>query len=222
MIEAVIFDMDGVLLDNEWIYKCVLKRIFKRYLITLSDEYFNNLTGLTLENGGASKIIKTFDLRVEEQKLIDTVYDLYSEYEDEMKMNPGVLETISQLKANNIQIGLATSTIRKKAEPRLKNLNLFSLLDVMVFGDEVPLSKPWPDIYIECLKRLKVSSEKVAVFEDSTNGVRAAVGANISLIFGVLHEHNNEKLLLESGAIKVGFPPIIFYEALRVVFSEEH
>jgi len=222
VIEAVIFDMDGVLLDNEWIYKRILKRILKRYLITLSDDYFNSLTGLTLENGGASKIIKTFDLKMGEQEFINTVYNLYSEYEDKMETNPGVLETISQLKANNIQIGLATSTIRKKAEPRLKNLNLFPLLDVMVFGDEVPLSKPHPDIYIKCLERLKVPPERAVVFEDSLNGVKAAAEANIPFVFGVLHKHNNGESLLKSGAIKTGSPPAIFYEALNTVFSKKH
>lgn len=210
VVEAVIFDMDGVLIETESIYKETFRQILSQYNVTFSDEFFLQLTGTTLEKGGAKKIIERFNLPVNEKQLIEKIYEIFDQLSQQLQPREGVIETIKILKKLEKKIAVATSTVRNVALARLQRSNLINLFDVMIFGDEVTKSKPDPEIYIDTLRELKVNGSQVVVFEDSVNGVKSAISAGILTVLGVLHDRNDHKSLIKAGAIYAEKPPEIF------------
>ncbi|MEJ5229778.1 MAG: HAD family phosphatase [Pseudothermotoga sp.] len=219
MISAVIFDMDGVLIETESIYRETFRVILSRYGVNFSDKDFVQLTGRTLEKGGARNIIERFKLPVDEQTFVRDVYRVFNQLSQSMKPREGVVEVLELLKRIGVKIAVATSTVREIATARLQKAGLAESFNVMVFGDEVESSKPNPQIYLETLKRLGVQSTETVVFEDSVNGVKAAVQAEVLYVFGVLHQHNSADDLVQAGAFYAEKPPEIFYFFLRNVLQ---
>ncbi len=218
MIDAVIFDMDGVLVETESIYRETFKQILSRYGVVYSDDFFLQLAGTTIERGGAKKIIERFGLPLGEEQLIEKIYEVFDGLSQKLQPREGVTETIKILKRLKRQTAVATSTVKDIALARLKRANLIDLFDVTVFGDEVFNSKPHPEIYLYTLKKLKVDSSRVVVFEDSVNGVKSAIDAGISKVFGVLHDNNDPQSLISAGAMYAGKPPKIFAFFLQKSF----
>ncbi|MGJ8455302.1 HAD family hydrolase [Pseudothermotoga sp. U03pept] len=216
MISAVIFDMDGVLIETESIYKETFKTILSRYGVNFSDRDFAQLTGRTLEKGGARNIIDRFRLPVDEKTFVQDVYRIFNQLSRSMKPREGVVEVLELMKESGVKIAVATSTVREIATTRLEKSGLVRFFNTMVFGDEVEFSKPDPQIYLEALKRLGTQSTETVVFEDSVSGVRAAIQANIPYVFGVLHEHNNADDLVKAGVLCAERPPEIFHFFFRI------
>ena len=88
-----------------------------------------------------------------------------------MELKPGVVETLSYLKDKNIKIGLATSTVRDRAEKLLTEHDILKYFDKLIFGDMVPNGKPAPDIYLKACEVLNVKPENAIAVEDSINGI---------------------------------------------------
>lgn len=210
MVDAVIFDMDGVLIETESIYRETFKEILSHYNVAFSDDFFLQLTGTTLEKGGAEKIIEEFNLPLNEKQLIEKIYEVFDRLSQQLQPREGVIETIKALKMLNKKIAVATSTVKSAALKRLQRTGLIDFFDVMIFGDEVLKSKPDPEIYLHTLKKLGVEGSRVVVFEDSINGIRSAINAGIVVVFGVLHDRNHPKSLIKAGAKYVQKPPEIF------------
>lgn len=211
MIDAVVFDMDGVLIETESVYKETFKQILSKYGAVYCEEFFLHLTGTTLEKDGATKIIERFNLPVSEKQLIEEIYETFDEISSKLKPREGVLETIKTLKELKKHVALATSTVKDRALQRLERCGLADFFDVMVFGDEVINSKPDPQIYLKALERLKTEGSRVVVFEDSVNGIKSAIGAGISSVLGVLHDYNDRESLIKAGAVCADEPPQVFF-----------
>lgn len=211
VVEAVIFDMDGVLIETESIYKETFKQILSQYNVAFSDDFFLQLTGTTLEKGGAKRIIERFTLSVSEEQLIEKIYEVFDQLSQQLQPREGVIEIIKILKKLEKKVAVATSTVRNVALARLQKSDLIDFFDAMIFGDEVSESKPDPEIYINVLRKLKVDGSQAVVFEDSVNGVKSAIGAGILNVFGVLHDRNDNKSLTKAGAICAEKPPEIFH-----------
>lgn len=210
MIDAVVFDMDGVLIETESIYRETFKQILSQYGVVYSADFFLQLAGTTIERGGAKKIIERFGLPLGEEQLIEKIYEVFDGLSQKLQPREGVTETITILKALKRQVAVATSTVKDVALVRLNRSNLIDLFDVVVFGDEVLKSKPDPEIYSYTLKKLKVKGSRVVVFEDSVNGVKSAIDAGIVKVFGVLHDHNDRQSLIKAGAMCAERPPEVF------------
>lgn len=98
MIAAVVFDMDGVLIETEGIYRETFKQILLQYSVAFGDDFFLQLAGTTIEKGGARKIIERFHLPVSEEELIEKIYEVFDGLSQELKPREGVRETIQILK----------------------------------------------------------------------------------------------------------------------------
>ena len=182
MIDAVVFDMDGVIFDSEKIYLKCLTAVGEKYRIL----DFEDLCYAT---------IGTTDLHMKEVFLShygeDFPFDTYMdemfvlfriEAEGGLPLKKGVREILTYLKENNIKVALATSTIREKALPEIRNAGLEPFFDQFICGDMIENGKPEPDIYLKACEALHVNPENACAIEDSFNGVRSASRAGMHVI----------------------------------------
>lgn len=183
MIGAVIFDMDGVLLDSESVYEKAWRFAAEKMDLDDIDSVHKKCLGVSEK--------KVFELMNETYgKNFDAVefWKVTSDWSVEfMKKNGtplknGAKEILIFLKQNKIKIGLATSSEKSFAENLLRMAGLLDFFDEIVFGDEVKKSKPEPDIYLAARKKLGVNAENCFAVEDSPNGVLSAVNAGLKCV----------------------------------------
>ncbi|EGA64279.1 HAD family phosphatase [Vibrio brasiliensis] len=177
--QAAIFDMDGLLLDTER----VCMRVFKQACAT-TNQPFHEEVYLSIIGCNSATIEKIFRQAYGEH--YETVHDEWRvNYNAIVKhqaipLKEGVIELLSWLKENNVPIAVATSTHRDVATFKLKLAGLDHYFDNLTCGCEVSHGKPDPEIYLLAAQRLGVNPANCLAFEDSNNGVRSAVAANMT------------------------------------------
>lgn len=179
--EAVIFDMDGVVLDSEPIYRLCWRRAASDLGFSVSDELYARLIGRN--NGDSEAIVKEelgarFPLEEFRQRW-NAHFNDYVQSRN-VPLKPGVLELLRYLDDNAIAKAMATSTEREKAIASLGEVG--RRFDVMVTGDEIEHGKPAPDIFLRAANGLAVPPESCWVVEDSEPGVRAAHAAGMRAV----------------------------------------
>src|SRR5215207_3211512 len=174
---AVLFDMDGTLVDSERVWDIALRELAVRAGGTLSDEARLAMVG---SNMGRTMQLLRDDLgqpdRPEEpdvQWLSDRVYELFAQG---LVWRPGAHELLKAVRAAGLPTALVTSTGRRLVEVALDSLGRENF-DVVVVGDEVKAPKPDPEPYRTAAELLGVPIEKCVAIEDSPVGVASAVAA---------------------------------------------
>lgn len=180
MLEAVIFDMDGVIFDSEALVLKTWKQVAGKYGIPDIEETCRECLGTNHE---ATKNI--FKKHYGE----DFPYDTYKKEMAELfhqqaaggnlEKKPGIHELLEYLRSLKIKTGLASSTREEIVRKELSEGGLLSYFDEIVCGDMVKRSKPAPDIYLEACRRLLVKPEHCYGIEDSYNGIRALKSAGM-------------------------------------------
>lgn len=179
MIRALIFDMDGLLVDSEPLAAKAMDDFLARYGLERRAEVHAQLLGRRLPE--AIAIVR--EAYAMEQPL-DALTAEYGELRVAALRGaviplPGARETIAYGRAAGLKIALATSGIRIHADVSLEETNLAGLYDAEVTGDEVDRGKPAPDLFLLAAERLREAPDACIVFEDSPNGVRAARSAGM-------------------------------------------
>ncbi len=182
-ISAVIFDMDGVLLDTETI--CF--KAWQRYAQEAHLENWEEINRLCLGcNKTDTKLIiqKFYDGKCDADKFLLRTGELFKEIEEEegISLMPGVIQTLDALKKAGIDILLASSTREAIVRRQLTELGLIQYFSSITAGDMVVHSKPEPDIYLKALASRNLNPENTVAVEDSPNGIRSAAGAGIRCI----------------------------------------
>ena len=179
-IKAVIFDMDGTLLDTEKVYRWAWREAAQRMGFAQVEEALAACTGC---NGADTR--KYF-----EQTYADVVdYDAYTVlrnqlYEeaierDGLELKPGAREILQWLKERGILVALGTSTLPPRVPQNLERAALTAYFDVVVTGDMVHRGKPDPETFLTAAQLLGVAPENCLGVEDSFNGVRALHAAGM-------------------------------------------
>ncbi len=184
MIKAIIFDMDGVLVDSEPFHTEIEKRQFRLNGIKISDEEHRNYMGV------ASDVMwrqiserQPLELSVEkliEQNRIESIR-YFSEL-TEIPVMPGLIELLESLQQKNYPMAVASSSFPEIIELILQKTGLKKYFQVVVSSQEAEKSKPEPDVFLLAARRLNISPENCLVIEDSANGIRAAHLAGMSCI----------------------------------------
>jgi beta-phosphoglucomutase family hydrolase len=180
MIKAVIFDMDGTLVDTmEAHYHAWQKFLPTKGLNEFTKEIYLTFIGIQTKEI-IQMLNKKYNLTMDpekdrfvKEKLVDV---------NEISLYTGVKEMLQRLKKAGFKIGLGTSAIRKDMEDRLARYDLKQYFDAVVCCDDVALSKPHPDIFLLAAKKLKVHPKDCIVVEDALNGIIAAKKAGMDTI----------------------------------------
>lgn len=181
-IKAVIFDLDGTLIDSMWVWKQVDIEYLKKRGILLPEDLQKCIEGLSF-----TETAVYFKKRFELEDSIEEIKAEWTEmvgdyYRASIKAKKGVREFLSYLSENNYRIGLATSNFKDLAMDVLKNNDLIQYFDEIVTTCEVPRDKSYPDVFLETAKRLGASPAECIVFEDTLSAVLGALKAGMRVI----------------------------------------
>lgn len=179
-VKAVVFDMDGVLLDSE----TICDDIWRRLAIEMN---LSNIEDAITENRGCSSsnmmknLIARYGKDFDHQKFFDDFHKYFLEIENSkgIPLMPGVIETLDYLKKRGYRLALCTSTRRVTATRQLKAVKLFDYFETTTFGDDVENSKPAPDIYLKAAASLGLDPSSCVAVEDSPNGIRSCHAAGL-------------------------------------------
>lgn len=184
MIQTVIFDMDGVIVDTEPVHRYAYFKHFEELNIVISDELFATFTGNSTRNV-FQKIKDKFNLSEEVEDLIQRKRSLFNDAFDtkeDLELLAGVEKLIIDLHQKGMQLILASSASKVTIERVFKRFNLHPYFKHIVSGEDFPKSKPDPAIFIHAALISGHSIENCIVIEDSKNGVIAAKSANLVCI----------------------------------------
>ena len=181
-IKAVIFDVDGTLVDSMWIWKQVDIDFLKRRDIELPVDLQKDIEGLSYTS--------TAEYFKERFNLSETVEEIKEEwremaddfYNNKIPLKIGVKEPLQIIRNNNLKIGIATSNSRDLVETMVKKHEIEEYFDGIRTSCEVPRSKPFPDVYLQAAKDLGVDPKECLVFEDTIAGATAATAAGMRVI----------------------------------------
>ncbi|MEE7532684.1 HAD family phosphatase [Klebsiella huaxiensis] len=171
---AVLFDMDGVLIDSNAVIERAWSEAAKMYGREISDEdIIKHIHG----QPGPHTIRALFnDLPLADRQKVQE-HIIYVENTASYEAILGVAELITSLKDAGITVGIVTSGWREKIERVIKMLHIQSCISVIVERDDVARGKPYPDPYLLAAERLGIPASQAVVFEDSRSGVTSAVAA---------------------------------------------
>lgn len=181
-IQAIIFDMDGLMLDTEPLYRIAWKRASAECGFELTDEIYKSLVGRGRKDA-VKTLAETFGPEFPPEKF----RALAARYEEEkfagprMPKKPGLDQLLAFLEQRNLPLAVATSTERRLTLPRLARTGLLSRFEVVATGDEVSRGKPFPDLFLLAASRLGVEPSSCLVLEDSEAGVLAARAAGMQV-----------------------------------------
>lgn len=183
MIKAVLFDMDGVLVDSEeFICKAAIE-MFREKGLNVKPEDFIPFVG-TGENryiGGVAEKYN-FPLVIDRDK--KRTYEIYEQIvRNKLKPLPGVQDFIASCRNKNLRIAVATSADEVKMKINLREIGIpAETFDATVNGLEIERKKPYPDIYLKAAELLGVEPKKCLVVEDAPNGIQAAKAAGMKCL----------------------------------------
>jgi HAD superfamily hydrolase (TIGR01509 family) len=189
-INAIIWDLDGVLIDSEPYHMDAEIETFTQYGIHVPSSILKEYFGIKLENY-FTDIVKRFKKEIPVEEMIHTHYETLKRYYSEVfPLTSHALDVLGQLQLQ-YSMGMATSREKELAIIVLKRFSLFPYFSSIIFGDDVAHGKPHPEPFIKVSSQLKVNPKTAVVIEDAVSGFIAAKKAGMFVIAREA-EHNRD------------------------------
>lgn len=180
-IKAVIFDLDGTLVDSMGIWRDIDIEYLGRFGIAMPDDLPEQISGISVIET-AAYFKKAFNIEDSIETIISDWDALaYDKYHSEIELKEGVPEFLEYLRSRDITCGIATSNSRQLTHTVLKGRKISEYFKVIVTGEDISNGKPKPDIYQEAAVRLRVAPDSCLAFEDITHGILAALNAGMKV-----------------------------------------
>lgn len=193
MIEAVIFDLDGSMVDSMWMWRSIDIEYLGRFGIRLPENLQACIEGMSF-----SETAVYFKERFQLPDDLDSIKAewnrmAWDKYAYEVPVKDGVTELLQYCKDNGIKAGIATSNSRELVENVVKMRKLEPYFDCIMTGCDVAKGKPAPDIYLAVAQRLGVLPENCLVFEDIIPGILSgkAAGMKVCAVYDKYSEHQD-------------------------------
>ena len=181
MTEAVIFDLDGVLLDSEQVWNQAKEQLVRERGGRWRDEAPRDMMGMSSPEWSAY-LRDELGVELDPQAISDEVVRrLERIYRDELPLLDGAVEAVERL-AGHWPLGLASSSNREIIDLFLELSGLAPTFAVTISSEEVERGKPAPDVYLEAARRLEAEPSRCVAIEDSENGIRAAHTAGMRVL----------------------------------------
>ena len=181
MTEAVVFDLDGVLLQSEEVWDAVRERYVRKAGGRYDDEVQRAMTGMSAPEWSRYLHEEAGVKEDPEDINRDVVERMLEAYRRELPLLPGAVEAVRRT-AESFPLGLASSSNREVFEAVLDLAGVANCFSATVSSEEVPRGKPAADVYLEAARRLGVEPERCAAVEDSHAGIRSAKSAGMRVV----------------------------------------
>ena len=182
-MKAVIFDLDGVLIDSEPLHALADNQLLINSGIHVPDNYFDRFVGVTNREMW-EKIKNDYSIKLSIEELMELQMPLKLKLLEEMDFKPikGITELLEDLKKRNIPMAIASSSPRQFIEKVLQKIGVKQYFTILISGEEVERGKPEPDIFLKAAELLNVKPDACIVIEDSASGTIAAKRAGMKCI----------------------------------------
>lgn len=200
MLKAVLFDMDGVIVNTEPLHKKAYYKMFDAFNIDMTDSYYESLTGQSTRNI-CIKLVDHFKLDVSPLELESSKREFFWElfYKgDGLELIDGVLDIIKDYHANGLTLILASSASMTTINGVFEHFDLNQYFSGKLSGADLKASKPHPEIFEKAAEAAGCERNECFVIEDSTNGIKAAKGAGIFCVgYDSFHSKNQDYSLAD-------------------------
>lgn len=203
MIKAIIFDLDGTLIDSMGFWRQVDEDFLCSRGIEVPCDLFDHLPQGNSFIQTAQYFKDRFALTETVAQIMQIWTDMLSQhYGSSVQLKPGVTELLQRIKEAGLKIGLGTSNSRELAEKSLSFHGVWHYFEAVISGDMQLMGKPFADIYLKCAQLLKVLPEQCIVIEDTLAGVQAAKAAGMQVLAiydaDSLEQHDRIKIVADA------------------------
>jgi HAD superfamily hydrolase (TIGR01509 family) len=181
VIDAVVFDLDGLLLDTEQVWDEVREALTRERGGRWHDGAQADMMGMS-STEWSRYMHEELDLREEPEELNRLVVErMLERYRERLPLVDGAVEAVKRI-GERWPLGLASSSNRPLIDLALELMGVADLFRATVSSEEVARGKPAPDVYLEAARRLGVQPDRAAAIEDSANGIRSAKAAGMRVV----------------------------------------
>ena len=193
--DAVIFDLDGSLVDSMWLWRAIDIEYLGRFGIALPEDLQSRIEGMSFSET-AVFFKENFAITDSLEQIKETWNRMaWDKYAHEVPLKPGIPDFLAHCKKYGIRLGIATSNSRELVTNVINAHNLQDYFSCIMTGCDVSKGKPAPDIYLAVAEALDVACERCLVFEDIIPGILAgkAAGMRVCAVEDAYSAHDRER-----------------------------
>ncbi len=181
-MDAVLFDLDGTVVDSMGIWKDIDREYFGKYNLELPSDYQRKIEGLSFYETAVFTHENYFPMLSPQKLMEDWNRMAYDHYANLVKPKEGIRLFLDTLRDMGKKMGIGTSNSITLCKATLESNDLIGYFDVILTGEECGAGKPSPDVYLNCAKRLSATPSRCLVFEDITMGLIAGKRAGMCVV----------------------------------------